>query len=261
MKLKKIIAGLSATTLALSMAIAASAASGVISAVPEGWSGEGTGLSKRILIGNEDDTPLFERSDVSKMAEITKVVVTIKDSTAGNEDFGTNGSIVITGTKTSWDQHDWHAGTHKYDEDGNLDPEVNTDVDVSDPSGDEFTITFTNDAGLFNAEDATNEENYYGIAVQSFDDTHEWEIVGLSLQDANGNEVKPSENSGTDSSEAESSTAESSSKAASTSSAAATSSKASDNTSNPSSGSAAGIALAGVAVAATAAVVVSKKKK
>lgn len=271
MKISKVFAGMSAMALAATMSITAFAGSGTIASAPDGWIVNG-GNAKRIFIGQDTDTPMFTRADQSKMATITTAKVTIKLDSTDYE--GVSGSFVVCATNNGgWEQHDWATGVSALDNEGNAKSGVNENGVSATQESDTVVITFTNDAGLFNQEDATSDSNYYGIAIQNFggviggDEVEPaWEVEGLELLDASGNAVEPGAAGGTTTTTTAASddtttttttttTAATTTKKSGTST--TTSTAASDNTA--ATGATAGIALAGLAIAG-AAVVISKKK-
>lgn len=286
MKISKIFAGMSALTMAAAMAVTASAGAGTIGTAPDKWNGTGTDKANLLLIGAENDSPMFPHDDASKMANITTYKVTISGDGFDAEGWGTSGSLVVQGTKTGWGQHDFSLGTAALDADGAVKADANKDLKIY-KSGDKYTIEYTDAEGIFKAEDASDTENYYQLYVQNFDDNAAtWNIEGYAVLDADGNAIaeggtiaggdewKPGSTTGGDnnsSSKADDNNSSSkadnnsSSKAGTTTTKAngtaanATTSKAAASDNTAATGATAGIALAGLAIAG-AAVVISKRK-
>ena len=167
-----------------------------VTGLSEGWKSEQKGkLVKRMIKGGEADTPVFDNTTaIELMDSFMSVKVTI--SGVGNSKLCTSGSIVLNGTNTSWEQHEWNINNS---ETFGVEDDLGNIVTITEISKNQYTIEYKNADGtsLFSKEDKEDPDTFFSVAIQNWgwsaDEADfakiDFVVDGVAIYDADGNVV------------------------------------------------------------------------
>lgn len=165
-----------------------------VSNLSDSWQTEQSGkLAKIMLKGGEADLPVFDNATA---IEMMNQFMTLKVTVSGvdNSKLCTSGSVVVNGTQTAWEQHEWNINNP---DTCPAEEEAGEGITITEITKNQYTIEYSNVDGtpLFSKEDPSDTNTFFSIALQNYG----WSsgdakfqkvdlvIDGVALYDADGN--------------------------------------------------------------------------